>query len=114
MPNLNLVRLINKRNYPTQPGYIPTWSGRGWNPLPCLEELPMERLNKDANGIFTLVRHRRPDGTIHRSSEVSGGTSPHYTTRTVKYYDASGTRVITSSVFAMTYDGDDVVSEVLQ
>lgn len=72
------------------------------------------RLNKDTNGIFTTVEHRRKsDNTLARSSALSGGTSPQYTTKTVNYYAADGSTVIKTDTFTLTYDADgDFISEV--
>jgi hypothetical protein len=72
------------------------------------------KTNKDANGIFTTVEHRRKsDNTLVRRSVLSGGTSPNYTTRTVTFYAANGTTVTRTDTFTLTYDSDGVlISEV--
>lgn len=72
------------------------------------------KLNKDSDGIFTTVEHRRKsDNTLARKSVLSGGTSPQYTTRTITYYKPDGTTVIKTDTFSLTYDADgDFVSEV--
>lgn len=68
---------------------------------------------KDANGIFTIVEYKRADGTLYAKSELSGGTSPQYTTRTITYYDTDGTTVLRTDTFTLTYDANgDLISEV--
>jgi hypothetical protein len=70
--------------------------------------------NKDSNGIFTTVEHKRKsDDTLVRKSVLSGGTSPNYTTRTVTFYAANGTTVTRTDTFTLTYDTDGfLISEV--
>jgi hypothetical protein len=70
--------------------------------------------NKDSNGIYTTVQHKRKaDGTLVRQSVLSGGTSPQYTTRTVTFYAADGTTVVKTDTFTLSYDADGVlISEV--
>lgn len=72
------------------------------------------KLNKDNNGIFTKVEHRRKsDNTLARSSVLSGGTSPKYSTRTVTYFATDGVKIIKTDVFSLSYDEDDLlISEV--
>ena len=70
---------------------------------------------KDANGIFTVVEYKRPNGTLYARSVLSGGTSPQYTTRTITYYAADGTIVIKTDPYTLIYDADgDLISEVKQ
>jgi hypothetical protein len=70
---------------------------------------------KDSNGIFTIVEYKRADGTLFARSELSGGTSPQYTTRTITYYDTDGTTVLKTDTFILTYDADgELISEVEQ
>lgn len=70
--------------------------------------------NKDSNGIYTTVQHKRKsDGTLVRQSVLSGGTSPQYATRTVTYYASDGTTVVKTDTFTLSYDSDgDLLSEV--
>lgn len=69
---------------------------------------------KDAEGIFTTVeRRRKSDNTLAVKSVLSGGTTPKYTTRTVRYYGPDGETVTKTDVFALSYDADGVlISEV--
>lgn len=77
--------------------------------------LSVSRTNEDSNGIFTTVSHYRADSTLYKSSTLSGGTSPLYTTRTVIYYGEDGTTVLSTQVYALTYNSNNVlVSETLQ
>lgn len=78
------------------------------------EVLSLYRLNKDANGIYTELQYKRPDGTLAKKSMLSGGTSPKYTTRTVTYYKVDGVTVVLTKTYALTYTEDDLTSEVLQ
>lgn len=68
----------------------------------------------DANGIYTTVEHKRPDGTLLLKSVLSGGTSPKYTTRTETKYALNGTTVEWTKVYTISYDvNGNVLSEVL-
>lgn len=96
------------------PAQVPMWTGSQWQASSRLEDLSTTRANKDANSIYTTVSHLRKDGTLFRQSVLSGGTSPTYTTRTVKYYGTDGTTVLATEVFALAYSGTDVISETLQ
>jgi hypothetical protein len=72
----------------------------------------MERLNKDTEGIFTEIRHRRrSNGTLYRKTVLSGGTSPLYTNMTETYYEANGTTVKSQLTYYISYDdkGDVVM-----
>jgi hypothetical protein len=71
-----------------------------------------DRIGKDANDVFTDVRLRRPDGTLYKKSQLSGGTSPKYSTRTVTYYEADGVTPKKVITYALTYTGDLLTSEV--
>lgn len=68
----------------------------------------------DANGIFTKLEYKRPNGTLIMKSILSGGTSPEYATRTETEYEQNGTTVKATRVYAITYLNDKVTSEVLQ
>ncbi len=81
---------------------------------PHREIASMERKNKDAEGIFTLIEFKRENGTMFKTSELSGGTSPQYTTRTVIFYEEDGTTIKEEFTLDLTYDeDDDLVSEVI-
>ncbi|WP_373845089.1 hypothetical protein [Clostridium sp.] len=68
----------------------------------------------DSNGIATEINLKRSNGTLIMKSVLSGGTSPNYTTRTETYYQADGTTVKSTVVYALTYDSDsNVSSEVI-
>lgn len=76
--------------------------------------LSVIRSGEDANGLFTVITHQRPDATTHRVSTLSGGTSPQYTTRTIVYYELDGTTVKSTQVYTLNYNGSGVlVSEML-
>lgn len=78
-----------------------------------LDQYDLVRSNKDSNGIFTQVDYKRYDDTLFARSVLSGGTSPSYTTRTVTYYAANGTTVVSTVTYTISYDGDgDITSEI--
>lgn len=77
------------------------------------EVLSLYRSDKDSNGVYVTLQWKRPDGTLAKKSVLSGGTSPKYTTRMVTYYDAAGTAVVLTKSYALTYTGDELISEVL-
>ena len=76
--------------------------------------LKVLKTNKDSEGIFKTVTYKRKsDNTIYCVSTLSGGTTPLYTTRTEKYYDATGKTVIATHVYTLSYDDDgELISEV--
>lgn len=78
------------------------------------KNLSKERTNKDSEGIFTTVTYKRKkDNTIYCVSTLSGGETPLYTTRTEQYYDATGTSVIDTQTYSLSYDDDgNLISEV--
>jgi hypothetical protein len=78
------------------------------------QQYSIVRLNKDVNGIYTEIQFIREDATMEAKSVLSGGTTPKYTTRTETYYQADGTTVRTTIVYALNYTGDDLTSEVIQ
>lgn len=77
--------------------------------------LSVTRTNEDSNGIFTTVSHYRADSTLYKTSTLSGGTSPLYNTRTVIFYGDDGSTPISTQVYNLTYNGNNVlVAETLQ
>lgn len=86
-----------------------------WNDVSTVvSALKMIKSDKDANGTFTTVKtYRKADNTLYQESILSGGTSPNYTTRTVKTYDVDGISVVQQDVYTLTYDEDGtLISEV--
>lgn len=68
----------------------------------------------DANGIYTVVNYKRADGTLYMKSTLSGGTSPNYTTDTWQFYDDTGTTVVLTKIWTLTYDADGkIISKVV-
>jgi hypothetical protein len=68
---------------------------------------------KDANKIFTNEKwYRSADNTLFREFILSGGTSPSYTTLTMKEYAADGTTVIVTKTWTLAYDTDGDLSSV--
>lgn len=77
------------------------------------QSLSSVRSDKDVNGIYTTVTFTRSDSTTYKTSVLSGGTSPEYTTRTETYYEADGVTVSSTLVFTLVYTDGDLVSETL-
>jgi len=76
--------------------------------------LAMSRSGRDAWGLYTTTRLRRPDGTLAVQSVLSGGTAPLYTTRTVTAYASDGETVASTTVYAITYNEfDEFASEAV-
>lgn len=83
---------------------------RSVNPVP----LRLVRSGKDTNSIFTIVEEYRVGGNRIWRSELSGGTSPQYTTRTVTEYALNGTTVVRTTVYTLAYDANgDLTSETV-
>ena len=66
---------------------------------------------KDSFGTFTIVEEFRSNGTKMTRSVLSG-TAPYYNTRTVTEYDVDGVTVISTTIYDLTYDQLDLISEV--
>lgn len=85
-----------------------------YDSLDVNQPLTFVRSNKDENGIFTTISYYRYDGTLAKTSVLSGGTSPEYTTRTETWYKADGETEEYNLIFNLEYDGDgNIISEVL-
>lgn len=77
--------------------------------------LSVIRSDEDINGIFTTITYRRQDNSVYKTSIVSGGISPEYTTRTITYFEDDGITVKSTQVYTLTYDVDGVlIQEILQ
>lgn len=68
--------------------------------------LSIYKSSKDSNGIFTKIEYKRTDGTLYMKEELSGGTSPKYTTKTITFYDTYGTTVLLTRIYNLSYDED--------
>lgn len=77
------------------------------------QTLSTTRSDKDVNGIYTTITFTRSDSTRFKTSVLSGGTSPEYTTRTETFFSADGLIVTNSITYALTYDAGDLVSETI-
>jgi len=76
------------------------------------EEMSVICQNKDSHGVYTLVEWRRPDGSLFKTSELSGGTPPQYAERRVKYYSPEG-ELLKEIVYDLVYNADgELESEV--
>lgn len=69
--------------------------------------------DKDINDVFTLVQYKRIDGSLYKDIHLSGGTSPYYTTKTMKIYDVDGTTILYEYTWALTYINNILYSEVI-
>lgn len=85
-----------------------------WQELNAAKALSVIRKNKDENEIYTLLEWRRPDNTLYKTSQLSGGESPQYTTRTVTYYGTDGETVLQEYTYELIYDDEDLQGEVPQ
>lgn len=72
----------------------------------------MTRSDKDVNGIFTTLQYYRTDGSLAKSSILSGGTTPEYTIRTETWYDSDGETIISSVVYNLSYVDGELVQEI--
>ena len=78
------------------------------------DKMSVYRSDKDTYGVFRTITQKRSDGTTFRTSELSGGVAPQYSTRTLTFYAADGVTVSSTATYTLSYDTDgDVVSEVL-
>lgn len=65
------------------------------------------RLSKDAEGIFQIIQWKNKDtGKLLKQQELSGGTSPNYTTLTITYYKDDGTTADVTKTYTINYDSD--------
>jgi hypothetical protein len=71
---------------------------------------------KDVNGIYTVIDYKRADGTLYLKSTLSNpDPTANYQTDTWKFYDSTGSAVIQTITWAITYDSTNVVtSRVMQ
>jgi hypothetical protein len=77
-------------------------------------DLTKKRSDKES-GIFKTIEWLDSTNTLRKKSELSGGTAPQFTTRTVTFYDTDGTTVLNTVVYSLSYDGDgDLEEEELQ
>lgn len=77
------------------------------------QKLTLVRSGADTNNIFTTLTWTRSDGTTFRTSVLSGGTTPYYTTRTTTYYASNGTTVTKVITHTLGYTNGVLTSETL-
>lgn len=77
------------------------------------QNLTLVRSGQDSYGVFTTLTWKRSDGTTFRTSVLSGGTSPQYTTRTNTYYAANGTTAKKVITHTLGYTNGILTSETL-
>jgi len=77
------------------------------------QNLTVVRSGVDANNLFTTLTWKRSDGTVYKTSVLSGGTTPQYTTRTTTYYAANGTTIKKVFTHTLAYSNGLLISETL-
>lgn len=73
----------------------------------------MVKTNKDAFDVYTTTTYTRLDSTVYKTIVLSGGTPPYYTTRTETYYANDGITSVTTVVYTLTYDGNQIITETI-
>lgn len=92
--------------------YVDDNSGDGGGTSINYDDMSKYRSNKDS-GIFKTIIWKDDNDKMRKKSELSGGTAPNFTTRTITYYDDTETLTDTL-VYTLDYDGsDDFIEEVL-
>jgi hypothetical protein len=91
-------------------------SRTAWNDLAYKTNLPSEgfqlyRSGKDANGIFTVLTYRRSNNLIYKTITLSGGISPLYALRTIRYFAEDGETITSAIYFELNYQDEELVSE---
>lgn len=77
-----------------------------------MENLSVECLNKDSEGIFKVIQWKNSNKQLVKKSTLSGGVSPTYSNRAVEYYEDNN--LIKSINYKLNYDNDNVlISEVI-
>jgi len=71
-------------------------------------------LNKDLNGIFTLIKYINKDGFLYKDVSLFGGTSPYYTDKKIRIYDVDGETILYQYWFKLFYYEGLLISEILQ
>lgn len=85
-----------------------------YDSLDINQPLTFTRENKDANGIFTTINYFRTDGSLAKTSVLSGGTTPQYAYRTETWFESDGVTEAYQTTYALTYDEDGtLISEIL-
>jgi len=71
--------------------------------------------NKDANGIYTVVKYKRLDNTLYLKSTLSNpDTNGNYQTDTCQFYDTDGATLVNTITWTIMYDTDgNIVSKVV-
>ncbi|ELK39026.1 hypothetical protein D478_26379 [Brevibacillus agri BAB-2500] len=65
----------------------------------------------DANGKFTVVDFKRPDGTLYLKSTLSNpDANGNYQTNTWQFYDAAGTTIVLTKTWTISYNADGLIT----
>ncbi|WP_428879808.1 hypothetical protein [Bacillus cereus group sp. BfR-BA-01700] len=114
--NASDINLVDAKGYFTQKNAEAALQQVGDTLKNMQQKLSNYKSSKDTNGIFSIVECKRKDGTLSRKQILSDqDTNGNYLKQTINFYDESGTKIIGTDVYVITYDADgDVISEVLQ
>lgn len=88
-----------------------------WKSLPYIsndDNWYMTRSGQDSNGIYTVVLYHNQFGMLCAKSELSGGTSPQYTTLTFSFYDQTAVvdTLVYKAIYTLGYDENgNLISE---
>lgn len=110
----NFIRLGigNENDILTTKSGVPSWETASGGTSINYDDMSKYRSNKDS-GIFKTIIWKDDNDKMRKKSELSGGTAPNFTTRTITYYDDTETLTDTL-VYTLDYDGsDDFTEEVL-
>lgn len=69
-------------------------------------ELSSTATNIDSEGIYKNVEYKRKDNTLYAKSTLSG-TSPNYNQIKIEYYNDTGTSIIKTITWSISYDVND-------
>lgn len=67
-----------------------------------------EKKAKDANGIYTVIEHTRPDNTLYMRSTLSLPVNGNYTKVKKDFYQKNGTTLVSSDEYILSYDADGI------
>lgn len=75
------------------------------------DQMDKARTNKDGSVYKTITWTDRTSGNTRKTSILSGGSTPTFTTRTVTIYEPDGVTVRSTEVFTQQYSGLDWIGE---
>lgn len=75
------------------------------------DQMDKARTNKDGTVYKTITWTDRTSGNTRKTSILSGGSTPNFTTRTVTIYEPDGVTIRSTEVFTQQYSGPDWIGE---